>query len=511
MSSVALVSFLVSSINTRTLSAYLKMNGVDVICIFCPVKLNGRNTAQLIKLLKESNVFLVGISAVTDDYFSAVTLTKEIKEKMAVSVIWGGAHANVRPEECLRNADMVCLGEGEEALLELARSLVNGKVNEKNINNIWFNDKGLIIRNEMRRLEEDLDRYPFPDFDLATQYVMNESGVDALNETHLSGEYSIITSRGCPYSCSYCYNSYRRKDYSGKGKFLRARSIGNVIEELSQVKKLFPSIKKINFWDDSFVARSTKDFEKFEIMYVDSINLPFFALVEPMAFDYEKINILLGCGLKSLQVGIQSGSERINKNVYNRSVHNDKIIEISQFINKAHVEVIYDFIFNNPYETREDILETIDLLLRLPKPFVLQGYNLIFYPGTGITEKALQDGHISFKSDKDDFSTIQSRNNCPISMIGKGKISSRFYEINYSIDKNEYLNSIIALISCSHFPICITRFFAKRENRLNLVAVKSIIRTYNYLAKLKARVSFLKNFKLDYFLLFHSDANRQSN
>ena len=118
---IALMSFLANSINVRTLSAYLKQNGYESICVFCPCLPNEANTQALIQLLKQQRISLVGISLVTDNYYSAVILTKAIKKELAIPVIWGGAHVNVMPDECLRHADMICKGEGEEALLDLAR------------------------------------------------------------------------------------------------------------------------------------------------------------------------------------------------------------------------------------------------------------------------------------------------------------------------------------------------------------------------------------------------------
>src|SRR5512137_1539965 len=117
----ALISFLTNSINTRLLSSYLKQNGYDALCYFCPGTVSEQNVQSLVEHLRKNQVSLVGISLVTDDYYSAVVVTRAIKKVLGVPVIWGGAHVNVRPDECLRHADMICRGEGEEAILELVR------------------------------------------------------------------------------------------------------------------------------------------------------------------------------------------------------------------------------------------------------------------------------------------------------------------------------------------------------------------------------------------------------
>jgi anaerobic magnesium-protoporphyrin IX monomethyl ester cyclase len=489
---IGLISFLKNSINTRSLSSYLKKNGYEVTCFFCSTTLNKNNMNRLVDLLKERSIDLVGVSLVTDDYRSAVIVTREVKGQLGLPVIWGGAHVNVRPEECLRHAEMVCLGEGEEALLDLAENMSRHGEPDFSIRNIWFRTREGIVKNELRPLTEDLDRYPFPDFDLDSQYVMTSEGFENLSEGDLGGEYSVMTSRGCPYNCNYCYNSYRRKAFAGKGAYLRKRSIQNVIDELLQAKRIFKKLSRINFWDDSFVTRGLEDFKTFHDLYRSKIKLPFFALIEPMAFNHEKIEILKDAGLSGLQVGIQTGSERINKEIYNRAISSRKVIDVAKYLNQLGINVKYDIIFNNPYETATDLSETINLLLEFPKPFALQGYNLIFYPGTAITEKALQDGYISEKQAEEDFSTIQSVKDSPVAMLGHSAVTSRFYGINYSSTQKKYLNTVVSLTGSNHVPKFIIRFFAKSETVFKALLLEIFIQFYRHLSLVNNKMTRLK-------------------
>ncbi len=488
---VALVSFLVNSINIRTLASYIKADSYETYCFFCPDSFNESNLAELIRILKEKEIGLIGISLVTDDYQSAVELTSAIKKEINIPVIWGGAHVNVMPEECLLHADMICRGEGEEALLDLVKVLSTQEKIIPDIKNIWFKTENGIVKNELRSLEENLDKYPFPDFDLSSQYVMNAKGFEQLREEHLNGEYSLMSSRGCPYSCNYCYNSYRRKHYHGKGKYLRKRSIENVIQELIQAKQIFKNLSQVNFWDDSFVARKVDEFNLFSDLYAKKIKLPFFALIEPMAFDYEKIKLLKKCGLSKLQVGIQSGSERVNRDVYNRPVSNKKIVEVAHLIKQLGVAAVYDFIFNNPYEKSEDIKQTIELLLKFPRPLYLQGYNLIFYPGTIITEKALADGFITDNS-ADIFSSIQNPVNSPTAMKTGAVVSNRFYSVNYDSKEKDYLNLVFSLLCFNYIPHWLIGFFIRSESRFHELLIKTIIKSYEKLSQLKRAKLFVE-------------------
>lgn len=482
---IALISFLANSINTRVLSACLKKHGFDVNCYFCPTALNAENLSLLVEMLRGKGTALVGVSLVTDDYDRAVGMTMELKRRLGVPVIWGGAHVNIKPEESLRHADMVCLGEGEDALLELVQQMsVTGKA-EPTVRNIWFNTENGIVRNALRPLEENLDKLPFPDFDFDTQYIMDENGVAAMTDGKLNSEYSIMTSRGCPYDCQYCYNSYRRKQYDGLGRYLRTRSIENVIAELVEAKKRFKNLKEINFWDDSFVARRFEDFLNFKEQYKREIGLPFFALVEPMAFNTEKMQVLRESGLAKLQVGIQSGSERVNKEIYGRSVSNRKVLEVVRTINDMGIEVVYDLIFNNPYEQLEDIKQNIELLLQFPRPFELQGYNLIFYPGTEITDRALADGHILQKPEVEDFSTIQGQGDSPINLSGETKVSNRFYTTNYDSSHKAYFNSVVSLFAFQHVPTPVIRYFASGETSAKKLQMKLFFSLYAFASRLK--------------------------
>jgi len=496
MRNIALISFLNHSINVRTLTAYARSAGYDVVCVFVLDTPNDMTAEVLIEFLKDKNIEMAGFSLVTDDYPSAVFLTEKIKQSSDMLVIWGGAHVNVMPEESLNYADMICMGEGEDAFLELLQNFDGDLFSNTSIKNFWFKTKDGIVRNCLRPLEEDLDKYPFPENDRDSMYVLTNDGVEQFTEKHLHGVYNIMTSRGCPYQCDYCYNSYRKKQYQGLGRYLRMRSIGNVIEELMQALKLFPGLKYVQFWDDCFTARAVEELRLFKKLYNNHIRLPFFALIEPMIFDPEKIKLLKECGLQRLQVGIQTGSERLNSEIFNRKASNKKVLEMAKYINELGIEVVYDLIFNNPYETIQDIKETINLLLQFPRPLHIQGYSLIFYPGTRITERALEDGHISYNNDLHRSLTIQSKKNSPISMKGAAEISDRFYKINYSSDNKLYWNSVVSSLASNHFPRALIRFFGRSDGPFKQRAFKAFIRYYAKAASLKHRKIFNYNKKL---------------
>ena len=157
----------VAAFGVRTLSAYLKRSGKNVRNIFLPGGVKGHKhhkgyvyryerhiIEETIELCKGSD--LIGISFMTNYFDRAMQLTEEIKKKINCPIVWGGIHPTVAPEESLKHVDMVCVGEGEEALLELVQKIEDGK-DYSDTMNFWFKKNGRVIKNPPRHLNQDLD------------------------------------------------------------------------------------------------------------------------------------------------------------------------------------------------------------------------------------------------------------------------------------------------------------------------------------------------------------------
>jgi radical SAM superfamily enzyme YgiQ (UPF0313 family) len=309
--------------------------------------------------------------------------------------------------------------------------------NIKDIKNLGFSDR----QNEIRDLEENLDKYPFPDYDFKNHYTMKGSRCmkidQELIDSQWDGVYCIMTSRGCPYSCSYCYNNYRRKIYQNKGKYVRFRSPENIIKELKWAKERFPDIRLIKFWDDLFLA--CPKLTEFIELYEKEIGIKFDCMSTPVYITEEKILMLKKAGMQSIHIGIQSGSENVNKNVYCRHVPNNLLLEKARLLNRLGIDARYDIIFNNPYETREELMECIDFLSQMPKPFKLQGFSLVFFPGTEIYDRALKDELITlFDNESNDSRDLFKY----MHLENKDNV---FYSLNFSSDDKKYLNKLIML------------------------------------------------------------------
>lgn len=415
----------ITNLGLRYLSSSLKRKNHQIKLVFLPRRLGKRGdfddiyspfSTSVLTDLKYlcRDAHLVGISVMTPYFARSVELAKFLKNQIRAPLVWGGIHPTVEPEECLKSADFVCIGEGEEALIELVEKLENGKDYTKTAN-FWFKKGEKIIRNPPRLLKHDLDNLPFPDYDLSRHYILIDKRIVNLNQKLLEqylpyipnpkGDqlvaYPIFCTRGCPHGCSYCCNNALRRLYPGQ-KYIRRRSVKNIIQELKEIRKKFPFIKAVKIEDDSFLVAATSEITDFAKMYKKEIGLPFICLSSPVNITEEKIASLVEAGMVGIQMGIQSGSDILNKNIFNRPISAKQILAGASVINKYQEKLTpprYDIITDNPFETEKDLIKTIKILAKIPGKYILNLYSLVFYPGTALYKRAASEGLLQDKEE----------------------------------------------------------------------------------------------------------------
>ncbi len=300
---------------------------------------------------------------------------------MQVPVIWGGVHATVRPEECLKYCDFACRGEGEYAMSEFAKAYAKGAP-LTGIKNTCYIRENKIIFEEMRPLIQDLDSLPYQDYGGDNKYFI-ENGLQNIDPLINARELRVFASRGCPFNCAYCYNSIFRKLYKNE-KYHRLKSVESAISEIEHELSKFKKIRKIKFDDDTFIF--PKDWiSEFCKKYKRRIGLPFEILFNAECLDKKILSELKSAGLKRIQVGIQTGSQKESEEVYNRSLPTEMIRRFAQAAKGLKLEVVYDVILDNPLATSKDKEALVDFLLGLPRPFDLFVYSLTIFPGTAAT------------------------------------------------------------------------------------------------------------------------------
>lgn len=389
----------------RILSSCLKRKGITPKIIFFKKfhkeRYSQEELNELLEICKDDD--LIGISLMTNYFDNAVQITKFLKANTDALVIWGGVHPTLKPRECLEWADMVCIGEGEEVLPLLVEKL-SSSMNHFNIPGILFKHKNNIYGSESPAVVNNLNTIPYPDYDCDNKYVLMNKRILKFSKIlhpilfpEREGKYKItycMISRGCPYVCTFCYASTTHyKDLAGKP--IRTREVENVIGELIMIKEKLPFVEMIRFTDYVFPAYHINELKKFCDKYKMLINLPFATNLTPTMLSEEKLKILLESGLRWLRIGIESGTERILK-MYKRYYTRKKILDVCKVLNKYRdrLTVNYDLIVDNPYETEEELIDSLIFLTQIPTPYNLSIFSMTFYPGTELYQKAKIDGII---------------------------------------------------------------------------------------------------------------------
>jgi radical SAM superfamily enzyme YgiQ (UPF0313 family) len=344
--------------------------------VFCYSKI-------IIKQLKSFRPDLIGVSIDTESYQWACTIARMVKAELPdVPIIFGGIHPTSVPERVIQNdfVDMLCVGEGEYPMLELANSLEKGAI-DYSIKNIWFKKDKEVIRNEIRPLIENLDELPYADHDI--YYRVNP---------HLRKNYYINASRGCPNACSYCCHSYIHELYRGKGSNFRQRSVEHVIQELVEAKNRY-NMKYVLFLDDCFTfdINWLRDFSN---LYKERIGTKFLCNVHPEHVSPESAEYLKNAGCRQVILGIQSWSPRIRQGLLNRKVLSKAMKEAIKTITRSKIDLLVDNLYGFSNQDNEEYIRSL-IFYTYIKPRRIFFFKLKYFPSTKLTRDAKENGLIS--------------------------------------------------------------------------------------------------------------------
>jgi radical SAM superfamily enzyme YgiQ (UPF0313 family) len=395
----------------RSISSYVKQKGHETRIIFLPQKFSS-NKLYSDKVLKNIKSLidgdLIGISCDSFNSIGATQIIDFLKDDTDAPIVWGGIHATLNSERSLKHSDYVCVGEGEESIVDLIEAIDCGK-STTNIKNIMSKTK-----NNQVRCPIDLNTLPFPDYDPMDHWMLKDNKIVSFDNRYLKEDlFNLFVldyfkrgmdvknillyhdERGCHNSCSFCCNSSINVLYKNYSKHIvRRRNIVKMISELDYIIGKVSGAEAIMFTDDSFFNRDVADLELFSLIYKKNINLPFACYADPKHINDEKLDILFDAGLKKVTLGIQ-GSDNINRTIYNRNINKDVVFSSSLKLNKRKICTEHQIIISSPYDANDDMIEVISLLKRLPKPFILQASSLIFFPGSILYNKAISEGLIS--------------------------------------------------------------------------------------------------------------------
>jgi len=322
---------------------------------------------------------VVAYSSSTGEAKHYIRINQAVKERFPdIFTIMGGPHPTFYSSELLEQntLDAICVGEGEEAFADLLRSLSSGGAASGIPNILTRTDASLTIRN----LVEDLDSIPFPDYGLF--YDTTPMGKAPLKP--------FMTSRGCPYSCTYCFNSAWRKLYSGCGKVVRQHSVDYVIEDIRRVKDKWP-LSSIKFEDDVFTFRADDWLEEFSRKYRQHIGVPFFILTRCDLLTEDMVKLLKYAGCQSISMSIEAGNPQIREEILKRRMSNEQIIAAHRLCEKYGIYTFTNCILGLPGTTIAQDIESLDLSLESRVTWA--EFPIFFpYPKTELGDYAISRG-----------------------------------------------------------------------------------------------------------------------
>jgi radical SAM superfamily enzyme YgiQ (UPF0313 family) len=284
---------------------------------------------------------------------------------------FGGPHPTFFPEMISEpGVDGLCVGEGEAALLDLANALADGGLRPE-IQNWWFNVDGEVIRNPVRPLIHDLSALPHPDRALV---------YDKHPSLAASSIKHFISSRGCPYNCTYCFNHAYYQIYQRERRG-QQRSVDDVIAEVQEVRTRWP-LEQVVLIDDLFIVHNDW-LEEFADKWPRQVRMPFFCNVRAnmLVKDPRKVELLQRGGCHTVSMGIEAANDRIRVELLKRRMTRDDIIEAGRMVRAAGMHITATNMLGLPTSTLEDDLDTMRLNAQAQ---ISYAYAFLFqpYPGT---------------------------------------------------------------------------------------------------------------------------------
>jgi anaerobic magnesium-protoporphyrin IX monomethyl ester cyclase len=392
------ILFIYPNINTQIgfnygisyISSFLKAEGIETYLLNINEKLGYPLDHERIKQdILSIRPDIIGFSVLTNQYKYALEIASNIKKYIDVPIIFGGIHATMDPQETLSQAcvDYICVGEGEEAILELIR-----KGSPLGVRNIGHKTKGSFVLEPLRPYT-DITKLPFKDYGIFDFQKM----IDAKD-----GWVGLTASRGCPFRCAYCLNHKIIGLYRGQGHlpkyYMRRHTVDQMIAEIEYLLARYTGIKMFIFDDDIFTFDKVwlKEFTK---KYREITNIGFVCNAHARIFDEETAQYLKNAGCRIVKFGLESGSDRVRRNVLHRFMSNKHIEEAFDIAHKFGFHTSAFVMMGLPHETIADVKETIELLARI-KPGRFR-WSLFFpFVGTKAYEIAEKSGQINFEKMK---------------------------------------------------------------------------------------------------------------
>lgn len=335
--------------------------------------------ALLRKEIEEYKPDLIGFTTIIHFFSMAKKLGPFIKTFSSAPIIVGGVHPTACPDDVIRETfvDMICIGEGEGALLDLLNRMDEGK-DFTDIKNLWVKQDGKIYKNLLRPIIENIDTLPFPDWEVFSEIQFYKP---YMGYVYKYGD--IERSRGCPFTCGYCINPHTHSLY-GKKSFYRAKSTPRMMDELHFLKDKY-KLEFIRFWDELFVENRSK-FAEFSRVYAKEINLPFSIETTGQSINDETARLLRDMNCQSASIGFETGSEDLRKRILNKSTKNSVYLNAFKTLKKFGIRTVAFIMLAIPEDNEQNYWDTIRFLKESEADTICVSFLYPFHK-TGIRNK----------------------------------------------------------------------------------------------------------------------------
>jgi radical SAM superfamily enzyme YgiQ (UPF0313 family) len=407
------------------IASILRENGFDVE-ILDPV-FGGWKIVE--KRLKKGDYDILGVSTLTMNFEDGLEMAKIAKEaNPGCLTVFGGNHPAILPYDVVKKkeVDIVCSGEGECTMLELIQTLEKNE-NLKGIRGILYKEGDRVITNQPRPLIQNLDELPFPARDLLPMHEYLSAQVGRVGWELPSPSTSMITSRGCPFNCTFC------SSHLTFGKKIRFRSAENVVDEIEVLVNKY-KLKGISFVDDTFALNLKRIKGICTEIREREINVEWMCMGRVDTVSKEMLKEMKRAGCVSIGYGIESGSQHVLDEYIKKGITLEQAERAIRITKESGITSVAYFMIGIPGETLNDIEKTIEFAKKI-NPDAVNFSITIPMPGTELFETANKIGEIEVNSLRDfDYS------NYPIfesSDLPKGKV----YELHKNADREFYMRA----------------------------------------------------------------------
>lgn len=360
------------------MSGYLHERGIDA-----DVRIETLER-DLVGAVRDSAPDLIGISVMTPEHSWLVSVSARLKKALPdVPIIVGGVHAILYPGEVLKiqTVDYVCTGEGELTLSAFCDAMAAGRLDSGTIAGLAYRRDGLPVVNDRESLLECLS-----DFTEDREVYYRKYPV--LRDDELK---QFSASRGCPYSCAFCYNGQLRNIFRDKGRYVRRKEPLHLVEEIKRVRAS-SGVRSIFFADDLFTLDKAW-LREFLPHYRKEIGVQFMCTTRANLMDDETAALLSGAGCHTVSFGVETGNARLRNGVLQKGVSDRDIIRCAGILKRHGLRVQTSNMFCLPGETIDDALETVRLNVRIGTDLVFSALFMPF-PDTSLSEYCVRKGYL---------------------------------------------------------------------------------------------------------------------